>query len=102
MELEVQPWPEAQPPSEQALRAQLAAEGLRGTVWSSGPGDVYAAHSHSYRKVICVLRGSITFGLPEKGRRFELKAGDRLDLPAGVRHAAHVGPQGVACFEAHR
>jgi hypothetical protein len=27
--------------------------------------------------------------------------GDRLDLPAGVRHSAIVGPQGVTCLEAH-
>jgi hypothetical protein len=27
--------------------------------------------------------------------------GDRLDLPAGVLHAALVGEQGVVCLEAH-
>ncbi len=49
-----------------------------------------------------MVRGSITFGLPEAGRWLLLKAGDRLDLPAGTLHEARVGPQGVLCLEAHR
>ena len=32
----------------------------------------------------------------------DLTAGDRLELPAGTRHDAVVGPGGVACLEAHR
>lgn len=62
---------------------------------------MYAAHSHSYDKVIYVVRGSITFGLPELGQSLTLQAGDRLDLPANTVHAAVVGPQGVTCLEAH-
>jgi len=64
--------------------------------------DVYAAHSHSYNKVIYVVQGSITFGLPELGKRLTLKAGDRLDLPSGTVHDAQVGAQGVVCLEAHK
>ena len=45
--------------------------------------------------------GSITFELPELGQRLDLVAGDRLDLPAGTRHAAFVGGDGVTCLEAH-
>lgn len=63
---------------------------------------MYAAHSHSYNKVIYVVQGSITFGLPELGEQLILKAGDRLDLPAGVVHEAVVGAQGVVCLEAHK
>ena len=47
------------------------------------------------------MRGSITFGLPAGGERLTLRAGDRLDLPAGVVHDAVVGDAGVLCFEAH-
>ena len=31
----------------------------------------------------------------------ELATGDRLELPAGTRHDAVVGPAGVTCLEAH-
>jgi quercetin dioxygenase-like cupin family protein len=77
-------------------------EGLSPYSWSNGPHDVYSAHSHSYDKVIYVVQGSITFNLPELDQRLTLKAGDRLDLPANIVHAAIVGPQGVVCLEAHK
>jgi quercetin dioxygenase-like cupin family protein len=63
---------------------------------------VYGAHDHPYHKVIYVVQGSITFGLPGEGRRVALDAGDRLELPPGVVHEAVVGPRGVVCLEAHR
>ena len=80
----------------------LAEDNLHPYLWSNGPGDVYGAHSHSYHKVIYVVRGSITFGLPDAGEKLTLNHGDRLELPAGVRHSAVVGSRGVACLEAHR
>jgi quercetin dioxygenase-like cupin family protein len=52
--------------------------------------------------VIYVVRGSITFGLPEPGEKLSLNAGDRLDLPAGTVHDAVVGSEGVMCLEAHK
>jgi quercetin dioxygenase-like cupin family protein len=80
----------------------MADEGLSPYSWSNAPHDVYSAHSHSYNKVIYVVRGSIVFGLPELGEQLELKAGDRLDLPAVIMHDARVGAQGVTCLEAQK
>ena len=87
------------------LSARLRAEGLDPGGWSNSPGDRYAAHDHGYDKVIVVERGSIRFGLPATGTTdsaVELAAGDRLELPAGTRHDAVVGHEGVACLEAHQ
>jgi quercetin dioxygenase-like cupin family protein len=89
-------------PDETTLLRQYAAEGLRPYQWANGPGEVYAAHAHPYHKVLYVVRGSVTFGLPERGEALELRAGDRLDLPAGVVHDAVIGRDGVVCLEAHR
>ena len=61
---------------------------------------MYSPHSHAYGKVIFVVRGSITFGLPELGEGLTLHAGDRLDLPAGIVHDAQVRSQGVTGLEA--
>ena len=83
------------------LDARLRAEGLDPGRWSNGPGDRYASHDHGYDKVIVVERGSIRFGLAD-GVAIDLGVGDRLELPAGTAHDAHVGPDGVACLEAHR
>jgi uncharacterized protein YjlB len=83
------------------VAARLRAEGLDPESWSNGPGDRYAAHEHGYDKVIVVARGSIRFGLPDLDRVVDLADGDRLELPAGTRHDAVVGPAGVTCLEAH-
>jgi uncharacterized protein YjlB len=95
-------WSHEQLPDEALLRSLLADDDLHPYVWSNGPGDVYGAHSHSYHKVIYVVRGSITFSLPDLGDKVTLNTGDRLELPAGVTHDAVVGEQGVVCLEAHR
>ena len=97
----VTPWADSTPPTESTLIRLCAEQGLRPYSWSNGPHDNYSAHSHSYAKVIYVVHGSITFGLPELGQQLTLKAGGRLDLPAGTVHDAIVGAQGVICLEAH-
>ena len=80
---------------------RLHGEGLAASSWSNGPGDRYGAHEHGYDKVIVVESGSITFGLPPESGSVDLSAGDRLEVPAGTRHRATVGPTGVTCLEAH-
>jgi len=95
-------WPSTNPPSEATVTATLREAGLRPSAWSSGPGDRYTAHSHSYHKVLYCARGSIRFDLPGSGGSFDLNAGDRLDIPPGTTHSAIVGPDGVSCIEAAR
>lgn len=96
------PWPNEEPPSEQALDSALRNEGLRPSRWSNGPGDRYATHSHAYHKTLYCVRGSIRFDLPDSHESVELKPGDRLEIPPVVRHSALVGPLGVVCLEAAR
>ena len=94
-------WPAPVLPTESTLRQFCADEGLKPYPWSNEPHDVYPAHMHSYAKIIYIVHGSITFGLPDLGQSITLKAGDRLDLPANTLLNAVVGPQGVVCLEAH-
>jgi quercetin dioxygenase-like cupin family protein len=100
--INIQKWKQAAPPTEAVLQQLMLDEGLSPYKWSNDAGDVYAAHTHSYFKVIYVVVGSITFGFPIDGAPITLVAGDRLDLPAGVPHNAVVGPNGVVCLEAHQ
>jgi quercetin dioxygenase-like cupin family protein len=81
--------------------ASLRAAGLEPGSWSNAPGDRYGAHEHAYDKVLVCTAGSVVFGLPDRGESVELRSGDRLDLPAGTRHDATIGPAGVTCLEAH-
>lgn len=84
---------------EQEFVAEMQAAGYPVSTWGNPPGDTYGRHSHSYRKILCCLEGSVTFHTP--GRDVCLGPGDRLDLPAGTPHSATVGPDGVRCAEAH-
>ena len=102
MEFKLTRWGKSTSPTEQELRALYRAEGLTPYVWSNGPGDKYAAHTHSYHKVLYVVAGSITWILPDLSQEIETFPGDRIDLPSGTAHAARVGPHGVTCLEAHQ
>jgi quercetin dioxygenase-like cupin family protein len=95
-------WAHENPATPQAVEARMQAEGVPYYRWSNGPGDVYPAHDHPYHKVIYVVQGSITFGLPATDEQITLDTGDRLDLPAGVIHNAIVSRHGVVCLEGHR
>lgn len=101
MELKITPWDRSTPPTPAELQEQFLKEGLFPYDWSNSPGDTYAPHVHDYDKVIIVVRGSITWFLPQTGGTIETQAGDRIDLPRGTVHAARVGPQGVTCLEGH-
>lgn len=95
-------WKNDLPPTRPAIWQLMVEEGLNPYSWSNSAFDLYAAHTHARHKVLYVVQGSITFGLPEEGKFFTLQAGDRLDLPAGTLHNAQVGANGVTCLESYR
>jgi len=99
--LKITSWPDENPPSRDKLWQTMVDEGMSPYAWSNGPHDVYAAHTHNYNKVIYVVSGSITFGLPKLERNVTLFPGDRLDLQKGTVHDALVGENGVVCLEGH-
>jgi len=68
------------------------------TEWSNGPHDTYGEHAHSYRKLLVCVSGSIEFRLAD-GETIRLGPGDRMELDAGTRHSAVVGPHGCTCVE---
>lgn len=98
-------WSATPPPGEEELLSRMRQAGLSPYLWSNGPGDTYAVHSHSYEKVLYCVQGSIRFVLPDQRaeeQQIELAAGDCLILPPNVRHSAIVGALGVVCLEATR
>jgi quercetin dioxygenase-like cupin family protein len=101
-EYKVTPWEAANPPTEELLTKILTGQGYNVSSWSNSPHDIYSAHKHSYRKVIYVVSGSITFGLPQLKKEITLNPGDRLDLMAGTVHNAQVGSNGVVCLEGQK
>ncbi len=85
-------------PDAGAIEKLLRTEARDVCGWSNGPRDRYEQHAHTYHKLLYCTRGSIDFLLGD-GRRLTLHPGDRMVLPAGMRHAAFVGPEGCACVE---
>ena len=85
-----------------AARERLEAAGVRPHTWSNGPGDRYAVHEHQTTKLLICAEGSITFLVGSDAEPLELTAGEGFVLPAGIRHAAVVGPEGCTCLEGHR
>lgn len=88
--------------SETTIQERLRAEGGHVYRWSSPPGEIYEAYAYPFHRIICVVDGSATFHIEDTGQQVTLYYGDRLDLPAGAAHSITVGPEGVACLEAHR
>ena len=88
--------------SETTIQHRLKAEGGHVYRWSSSPGEIYDAYAYPFHRIIYVVDGSATFHLENTGQQVTLYFGDRLDLPAGTIHSITVGPEGVACLEAHR
>lgn len=88
------------PPTRVDLEQRFAAEGLTPHPWSSPPGHEFDWHEHSRDQLHYCLAGGITFHT-ESGD-LALGPGDRLDLPAGTRHAATVGSEGITMLEADR
>ena len=86
--------------SPSAAESALRDEGLAPFRWANEAGYHYAPHRHDYDSVIVCIAGSISFRVG--GGDVELHPGDRLDLAAGVEHAATVGADGVECLEGTR
>ena len=101
MELKVTPWNQEDLPTQEEITNTLEEQELRAYHWSSLPDSKFAGHTHGYHKVLYVLEGNIKFEFPARHESYTLSAGDRLDLPAGIRHNAIVGIDGVKCLEAH-
>jgi quercetin dioxygenase-like cupin family protein len=101
MELKVISWNGEAVATEEELREQLLDQDLKVYHWASPPESVFPGHTHGYHKVLYVVKGSIKFEFPTRHKSFTLNSGDRLELPAGIRHSAVAGAEGVSCLEAH-
>ena len=78
---------------------EMETAGWTVSVWTNGPGDTYATHTHAYKKILCCLQGSIVFHTDRAD--IALKEGERMVLAPGTPHSATVGRKGVRCAEAH-
>lgn len=95
-------WDRDATPTPDGVAARLREEGVEPYAWSNAPGDRYGGHAHGYTKLLMCAAGSITFLIGPERIPIQLTAGDGFVLPAGIEHAADVGPEGCTCLEGHR
>lgn len=93
-------WQGSQHPTMSTIIQKMKAEGLRPYMWMNMPNHRYAVRSHNYDKVLYVLDGIVEVQLPDLNERVKLRTGDRIDIPAGVRHGTIIGRSGAKCVEA--
>lgn len=85
----LEPWTrEDGPLTEKRLMAVLEREGYEVAVFAYRPGTLFPEHEHAQEKCDAVLEGVLRIRVSDAA--YDLKAGDRLYLPAGTRHAAEV------------
>jgi quercetin dioxygenase-like cupin family protein len=88
-ETRLERWDNADGPlSEKRMMGLLESEGFEVAVYAYREGTVFAEHEHAQEKCDAVLEGVLRITVA--GAAYDLKAGDRLYLPAGTRHGAEV------------
>jgi quercetin dioxygenase-like cupin family protein len=80
--------PEDGPLTEKRLMAAMEREGFEVVSYAYRQGTVFPPHAHGQEKCDAVLEGFLRITVGETS--YDLKAGDRLYLPAGTRHSAEV------------
>lgn len=93
-------WSGGQHPTLQTITQRMRNEGLRPYMWMNMANHRYGVRSHGYNKVIYVIDGTLEITLPDSNERVQLRSGDRIDVPSGVRHGTIVGRSGAKCVEA--
>ena len=89
------------PPTEETLRAKLAARGYRATRYIYPPGTFFPEHAHAVDKIDAVVSGR--FRMVLEGSEVILEAGDALVVPSGTVHSAEVvGDTPVVSLDAIR
>lgn len=79
------------------MKEVLRSEGFSGIhQFSDSPGREYPDHQHDYVEVRWVVEGEVTFGVGD--REYQLKPGDRLDMPANTVHSARIHPEKGATY----
>jgi quercetin dioxygenase-like cupin family protein len=102
MELKVTPWPSDKQPTLEEIEQYFDEQELDTYYnWAGTANSTIDGHTHGYHKVLFVLEGNVKFEFPTRHETLHLNAGDRLELPAGIRHNAVVGVDGVVCVESH-
>ncbi|MCS4538748.1 MAG: cupin domain-containing protein [Thaumarchaeota archaeon] len=87
--------------NERNMRKVIESRGYSVVKYVYPPGTYFPDHEHAFDKMDTVLKGK--FKIEALGKRFVLKAGDMLYVPAGLIHNAEVlGDEDVVSLDASK
>jgi quercetin dioxygenase-like cupin family protein len=98
--VKVSRWSGSKHPTLSNITRMMREEGLRPYKWDTRPNQRYAVRSHGYTKILFLVEGKMEITLPDSNQRMKLRSGDRVEIPAGVRHGSVTGGKGATCLEA--
>ena len=75
--------------TERRMRRLLELEGFEVAVYAYRRGTVFDWHAHAQDKCDAVVSGTLRVEI-DAGESFDLGAGERIYVPAGLRHRAEV------------
>ncbi|MEO1923710.1 MAG: cupin domain-containing protein [Nautiliaceae bacterium] len=72
-----------------AIIKKLQNKGFKNIfIWNDSKGTYYDWHKHPYDEIRVILKGEMVINT--KNKKFHLKPGDTLNVPAGEVHEAYV------------
>ncbi|MCA9905501.1 MAG: DUF861 domain-containing protein [Anaerolineae bacterium] len=99
-EVRITRWSGGQNPTLSSITRIMQKEGLRPYMWENTPNYRYPVRSHGFSKVVYVVEGAVEVAFPDSRQSVRLRAGDRIDIPAGIHHSLIVSTTGAKCVEA--
>ena len=98
--VKVSRWTGSKHPTLSNITRLMQQDGLRPYKWETQPNQRYAIRTHGYTKILFVVSGVIEVNLPDSNERVKLRSGDRVEIPAKIRHGSITGGKGAVCLEA--
>ncbi|MFZ4814117.1 MAG: cupin domain-containing protein [Phototrophicaceae bacterium] len=93
-------WQGSQHPTLSNVTRLMHQQGLRPYKWQAAPNQRHPIRSHGYTKILYVIDGTVEITLPDNNQSIKLRAGERIDIPAKIRHSSVIGANGALCLEA--
>jgi quercetin dioxygenase-like cupin family protein len=80
----------------QSLQTMMEKSGCACEVVTDPPGTRYGMHKHYFDDFVVIVSGTMRLGT--ESHTWELKPGDRIDIPANTSHWAEVTGKKPVCY----
>ena len=92
-------WKKSETPNLSNIAKQFRSEGLIPYQWDIRPNHNHPPRTDNAKKSLQVADGVLTATNLDTNQTVTLRAGDRLEVPVGLRYSLKVGAKGATCLE---